>query len=64
MEALQDEVGLKAFTWNSIARRMRHGLAANYLLVGDKGCTIPEVFAMLRGADLSLSVWWLAQVGS
>lgn len=32
----------------------------NYLFVGDKGCTIPEVFAMLRGADLefiSMVAW-------
>jgi 2-polyprenyl-3-methyl-5-hydroxy-6-metoxy-1,4-benzoquinol methylase len=52
MEALQDEVGLKAFTWNSDRAQNEAGIMANYLLVGDKGCTIPEVFVILRGADL------------
>jgi 2-polyprenyl-3-methyl-5-hydroxy-6-metoxy-1,4-benzoquinol methylase len=60
MEALQDEVGLKAFTWNSDRAQDEGWIMANYLLVGDKGCTIPEVFAMLRGADLefiSMVAW-------
>ena len=60
MEALQDEVGLKAFTWNSDLAQDEEWMMANYLLVGDKGCTIPEVFAMLRGADLefiSMVAW-------
>lgn len=60
MEALQDEVGLKAFAWNSDLAQDEEWIMANYLLVGDKGCTIPEVFAMLRGADLefiSMVAW-------
>ncbi|NQE36442.1 class I SAM-dependent methyltransferase [Microcoleus asticus] len=60
MEALQDEVGLKAFTWNSDRAQNEAWIMANYLLVGDKGCTIPEMFAMLRGADLefiSMVAW-------
>jgi 2-polyprenyl-3-methyl-5-hydroxy-6-metoxy-1,4-benzoquinol methylase len=60
MEALQDEVGLKAFTWNSERAQDEAWIMANYLLVGDKGCSIPEVFAMLRGADLefiSMVAW-------
>jgi 2-polyprenyl-3-methyl-5-hydroxy-6-metoxy-1,4-benzoquinol methylase len=60
MEALQDEVELKAFTWNSDLGQDEGWIMANYLLVGDKGCTIPEVFAMLRGADLefiSMVAW-------
>ena len=60
MEALQDAVGLKAFTWNSDRAQNEAWIMANYLLVGDKGCTIPEVFAMLRGADLefiSMVAW-------
>ena len=60
MEALQDEVGLKAFTWNSDRAQNEAWIMANYLLVGDKGCSIPEVFAMLRGADLefiSMVAW-------
>ena len=52
MEALEDGVGLKAFTWNSDRAQNESWIMANYLLVGDKGCSIPEVFAMLRDADL------------
>ncbi len=52
MEALEDGVGLKAFTWNSDRAQNESWIMANYLLVGDKGSTIPEVFAMLRSADL------------
>jgi len=52
MEALQDEVGLKAFTWNSDRAQDEGWIMANYLLVGDKGCTIPELFALLRATDL------------
>jgi 2-polyprenyl-3-methyl-5-hydroxy-6-metoxy-1,4-benzoquinol methylase len=60
MEALQDQVWLKALTWNSDRAQDEEWIRANYLLVGDKGCTIPEVFAMLRGADLefiSMVAW-------
>ncbi|MEG4235552.1 class I SAM-dependent methyltransferase [Microcoleus sp. Pol11C3] len=59
MEALQDEVGLKAFTWKA-DRADDAWIMVNYLFVGDKGCSIPEVFAMLRGADLefiSMVAW-------
>lgn len=52
MEALEDGVGLKAFTWNSDRAQNESWIMSNYLLVGDKGCSIPEVFAMLRAADL------------
>ncbi|MBE9183561.1 class I SAM-dependent methyltransferase [Microcoleus sp. LEGE 07076] len=52
MEALEDGVGLKAFTWNSDRAQNESWIMSNYLLVGDKGSTIPEVFAMLRSADL------------
>jgi 2-polyprenyl-3-methyl-5-hydroxy-6-metoxy-1,4-benzoquinol methylase len=60
MEALEDGVGLKAFTWNSDRAQNESWIMANYLLVGDKGCSIPEVFGMLRGADLefiSMVAW-------
>jgi 2-polyprenyl-3-methyl-5-hydroxy-6-metoxy-1,4-benzoquinol methylase len=60
MEALQDEVGLKAFTWNRDRAQDEGWIMSNYLLVGDKGCSIPEVFGMLRGADLefiSMVAW-------
>ncbi len=52
MEALQDGVGLKALTWNTDRVKDEGWIMVNYLFVGDKGYTIPEVFAMLRGADL------------
>jgi len=60
MEALRDEIGLKATGWNSDRAQDEGWIMSNYLLVGDKGCTIPEVFAMLRGADLefiSMVAW-------
>ena len=60
MEVLQDQIWLKALTWNSDRAQDEEWIRANYLLVGDKGCTIPEVFAMLRGADLefiSMVAW-------
>ncbi|MFM9265844.1 class I SAM-dependent methyltransferase [Tychonema sp. BBK16] len=60
MEALQDGVALKAFTWNTDRSNDEGWIMVNYLFVGDKGCTIPEVFAMLRGADLefiSMVAW-------
>jgi hypothetical protein len=60
MEALQDGVVLKALTWNNDRVKDEGWIMVNYLFVGDKGCTIPEVFAMLRGADLefiSMVAW-------
>lgn len=60
MEALQDEVGIKAAGWNAEHAQDEGWIMVNYLFVGDKGCTIPEVFAMLRGADLefiSMVAW-------
>jgi len=52
MEALRDEIGLKTAGWNATLAQDESWIMSNYLLVGDKGCTIPEVFAMLRSADL------------
>ena len=52
MEALQDEVGIKVAGWNADFAQDEGWIMVNYLLMGDKGCSIPEVFAMLRGADL------------
>ena len=60
MEALRDEIGLKAAGWNADFAQDEGWIMVNYLFVGDKGCTIPEVFAMLRGADLefiSMVAW-------
>ncbi|MEG3932090.1 MULTISPECIES: class I SAM-dependent methyltransferase [unclassified Microcoleus] len=60
MEALRDEIGIKAAGWNADFAQDEGWIMVNYLFVGDKGCTIPEVFAMLRGADLefiSMVAW-------
>ncbi|WP_341738834.1 methyltransferase domain-containing protein [Microcoleus sp. CAWBG640] len=60
MEALRDEIGLKAAGWNEELAQDEGWIMSNYLLVGDKGCSIPEVFGMLRGADLefiSMVAW-------
>jgi SAM-dependent methyltransferase len=60
MEALRDEIWLKAAGWNADHAQDEGWIMVNYLFVGDKGCTIPEVFAMLRGADLefiSMVAW-------
>ncbi|WP_341730465.1 methyltransferase domain-containing protein [Microcoleus sp. EPA2] len=60
MESLQDGIWLKAVTWNSDLGKDDGWILANYLLVGDKGCSVPELFALLRGADLefiSMVAW-------
>ena len=60
MEALRDEIGIEAAGWNADFAQDEGWIMVNYLFVGDKGCTIPEVFAMLRGADLefiSMVAW-------
>ncbi len=60
MEALRDEIGIKAAGWNADFAQDEGWIMVNYLLMGDKGCTIPEVFAMLRSADLefiSMVAW-------
>ncbi|MEG3989223.1 class I SAM-dependent methyltransferase [Microcoleus sp. S28C3] len=60
MEALRDEIEIKAAGWNADLAQDEGWIMVNYLFVGDKGCTIPEVFAMLRGADLefiSMVAW-------
>ncbi|MBE9095501.1 class I SAM-dependent methyltransferase [Tychonema sp. LEGE 07203] len=60
IDALQDGVDLKATGWNADRAQDEGWIMANYLLVGDKGCSIPEVFAMLRSADLefiSMVAW-------
>jgi 2-polyprenyl-3-methyl-5-hydroxy-6-metoxy-1,4-benzoquinol methylase len=60
MEALRDEIWIKAAGWNADFAQDEGWIMANYLLVGDKGCSIPELFAMLKGADLefiSMVAW-------
>ena len=52
MTSLKDNVMLKSITWDSEFGTDEERILANYLLQGDKGYTIPEVFSILRAADL------------
>jgi SAM-dependent methyltransferase len=54
MKALKDNVNLKAATWSSIyeGEDSDQNILMNYLFQGDKGYTITDMFAALRGADL------------
>ncbi|WP_026079818.1 class I SAM-dependent methyltransferase [Spirulina subsalsa] len=54
MNALKDDVLLKKISWkeNSEAIYDDCSIMVNYLLVGDRGFTIPELFSFLRAADL------------
>ena len=52
MKALKDQVMLKARAWNSKYEEDDQIILANYLLQGDKGYTIPEVFSALRAVEL------------
>ena len=52
MNALKNEVLLKARNWNSTPNDNDEWIFMNYLFQEDKGYTIPEVFAALRAADL------------
>jgi SAM-dependent methyltransferase len=54
MNALKDEVRLKANTWkdNWQTPENQGQILANLLLVGDKGFTIPDLFELLEAADL------------
>ena len=54
MNSLDDTVMLKAKTWKPESSQNDEWVLMNYLLQGDKGYTIPEVFASLRSADLEL----------
>jgi SAM-dependent methyltransferase len=52
MEALKDEIYLKVKTWHPEKVQDDSYLLTNYLLQGDKGFTIPEVFAALKASGL------------
>ena len=52
MNALKDEVFLKVKTWVPNYENDPQWYFANYLLQGDRGYTISEIFAALRTADL------------
>lgn len=55
MTSLKPTVNLKARTWQSKYESPQEAgsILANFLLIGDKGFTIPELFALLDAADLS-----------
>ena len=60
MDALRDEIWLKAGGWNSEYANNETWILSNYLLLGDKGCSVPELFALLRASDLefiSMLAW-------
>jgi len=54
MKALKDEVFLKQKTWRAEFEKDDERILVNYLLQGDKGFTITEMFSALRSADLEL----------
>ena len=54
MTALRDEVMLKKTSWNSERGNSQEWILANYLLLGDKGSTVPEMFSALKAANLEL----------
>jgi len=60
MDALQDAIWLKAVNWDADLAKDDGWIRANHLLLGDKGCSVPELFALLRAADLefiSMVAW-------
>lgn len=52
MDAVNDSVFLKAKTWDDRHTNKPEWFLCNYLLQGDKGFSIPEMFAALKAADL------------
>ncbi|PIG92867.1 methyltransferase domain-containing protein [Gloeocapsopsis sp. IPPAS B-1203] len=52
MNALKDHVKLKSVTWKPELETDKERILMNYLFQGDKGYTIPELFAALRTAEL------------
>lgn len=52
VDNLKDDVAVKARSWIHTGEKTDEWMLANYLLVGDKGYTIPEVFRALTEAGL------------
>ncbi|MDX2212118.1 MAG: class I SAM-dependent methyltransferase [Oculatellaceae cyanobacterium bins.114] len=54
MNALKDDVKLKTTAWKAEWEKPENSgqILANHLLVGDKGFTIPDLFALIETADL------------
>lgn len=60
IQALKDNVALKQSTWMPSFEVSKEELLMNYLIVGDKGFTIPEMFSILKAANLefiSMLIW-------
>jgi len=60
MKALKDDALLKMNTWIPSQENDEEWFLMNYLIQGDKGFTVPEMFAALRAADLefiSMVAW-------
>jgi len=59
-DALKDSIILKRQVWKPEMAKDEEWILSNYLLIGDKGYTIPEVFATLKSANLefiSMVTW-------
>lgn len=54
MAAMGDRVALKTQTWEEDYYQDNEGVLCNFLLVGDKGYTMPQTLAMLEMAELEL----------
>jgi ubiquinone/menaquinone biosynthesis C-methylase UbiE len=54
MQSLKDQVLLKSQTYNSENIKEKECVLMNYLFQGDKGYTIPDLFAALRNSELEL----------
>ena len=54
MAAMIDRAYLKSQTWEPNYYQDNEGVLCNFLLVGDKGYTIPETLGMLETAELEL----------
>jgi ubiquinone/menaquinone biosynthesis C-methylase UbiE len=52
MKNLKDKVLLKENTWMPVFEKDNHSILINYLLQGDKGYTVPEMFSALKTAEL------------
>lgn len=52
MKSLKNEVFVKATAWKPHFETDDESILMNYLLRGDKGWTIPELFAAIQAADL------------
>ncbi|GAB4292332.1 MAG: class I SAM-dependent methyltransferase [Oscillatoriaceae cyanobacterium] len=52
MKSLKNQVWLKRTTWDAQWETDAEAILLNYLLAGDKGYTVPEMFGLLRQAQL------------